>query len=66
MQINHELKAGAELKKIHIITTSDFDSGSVWDPVEIVTESAMNSQRIFCSIFLDKLITFYVIILKMC
>ena len=39
LDINHdadknELKAGSELKKIYIITTSDFDSGSVWDPVE--------------------------------
>ncbi len=39
LDINHdadknELKAESELKKIYIITTSDFDSGSVWDPVE--------------------------------
>ena len=39
LDINHDakkndLKVSSELKKIHIITTSDFDSGSVWDPVE--------------------------------
>ncbi len=39
LDINHhanknDLKTGSALKKIHIITTSDFDSGSVWDPVE--------------------------------
>ena len=39
LDINHDakkndLKASSALKKIHIITTSDFDSGSVWDPVE--------------------------------
>lgn len=39
LDINHDakkndLKVSSALKKIHIITTSDFDSGSVWDPVE--------------------------------
>ena len=31
----NELLAGSDLLQIHIITISDFDSGSVWDPVEI-------------------------------
>ena len=31
----NELLAGSDLRQIHLITTSDFDSGSVWDPVEI-------------------------------
>lgn len=26
---------GADLREIHLITTEDFDSGAVWDPVEI-------------------------------
>ena len=39
LDINHDakkndLKVSSALKKIHIITTSDFDSGYVWDPVE--------------------------------
>ena len=31
----NELLAGSDLRQIHIITISDFDSGSVWDTVEI-------------------------------
>ncbi len=30
----NELSEGAGLRQIHLITTSDFDSGSVWDTVE--------------------------------
>ena len=30
----NKLLEGSDLRQIHVITTSDFDSGSVWDPVE--------------------------------
>ena len=30
----NELLAGSNLRQIHIVTTSDFDTGSVWDTVE--------------------------------
>ena len=29
-----ELLANSELRQVHLITTSDFDSGSVWDTVK--------------------------------
>ena len=40
LDVNHEanqiaLHEGSDLREIHLITTSDFDSGSVWDPVEM-------------------------------
>ena len=31
----NEMRVGSGLRQIHVITTSDFDSGSVWDPVEV-------------------------------
>ena len=31
----NELLAGSDLRQIHLITTSDFDTGAVWDTVEI-------------------------------
>ena len=39
LDVNHdadknELLADSDLREIHFITTSDFDSGPVWDPVE--------------------------------
>ena len=30
----NELLSNSDLRQIHLITTSDFDSGSVWDTVE--------------------------------
>lgn len=40
LDVNHDanqiaLHEGSDLREIHLITTSDFDSGSVWDSVEM-------------------------------
>ena len=39
LDVNHdanqnELLAGSDLRQIHVVTTSDFDTGAVWDTVE--------------------------------